>query len=218
MKRLILSVLVIISAIFLGGCVGPLAPPALLSPTQPEVTPKKITLADAPIVLDLSTLLPASFEHLDAASEGMSNKDLELGPEASEVELFLSSEPYQMIYGFIGIFERRTDQAALDVIFKDEQQIRNTLYWGLEQAAAEEGYELSEADMEIDITYPNIADLAVLGEGQFSMYGIDMGLDLVIFRNNQVYTYLYSVYSSSEKQSLIPLAKEIEHRISMFSQ
>ncbi len=142
MKRLILSVLAI-SAILLGACACPSAPAAPttqttptapIAPTQPKVTPKKITLADAPIVLDLSPLLPVSFEHLDAASEGMSNKDLGLGPKASEVVLFLSEEPYQMIWGFLGIIESRSEHATTDALFRDEQQVRNTIYWGLKKA------------------------------------------------------------------------------------
>ena len=59
-----------------------------------SLSKKKITLSDAPTVLDMAWELSASFERLDAASEGMSNKDMGLGPDFSEVELFLSEEPY----------------------------------------------------------------------------------------------------------------------------
>ena len=178
----------------------------------------KITLSDAPVLLDLSPLLPARFERLDAASEGMSNDDLGLGPEFSEVELFLSPEPYQMIYGFILIVERATERAAADAFLRDEQQVRNLVYQGLKEGAAKEGYELSESEVEIDITYPNIADFAALGEGRCSMYGVSFGFDMVVFRSNEVYVYLYSVDLSPERQLLPPIATEITHRISMFYQ
>jgi len=192
-------------------CGEPAAPPA---PSAPS--PKKITLADAPIVLDLSPLLPASFEHIDATSEGLSNKDMGLGPDASEVELFLSEEPYQMIYCFLMISERRTDQASFDAIMKDEDQIESIIIENLKAGAVEEGFELDVP--EIQITYPNIADLATLGEGYFSTFGMSMGFDMLWFRSNKVYVFTYSVYLSTEKQSLVPIAKEIECRIATFSQ
>ncbi len=195
-------------------CGEPTAPSA---PTQPTTTPKKITLDDAPLVLDLSPLLPASFERLDAASEGLSNKDMGLGPEASEVELFLSEEPYQMIYCFLMIIEEsRVERAASNAIFRDEQQIKSIVVEGLKAGAAEEGLEIGAS--EIQITYPNIADIAVLGEGYFSSYGINVGFDILWFRENNVYVFTYSVYLSPEKQPLASIAGEIEHRISMFSQ
>jgi hypothetical protein len=176
----------------------------------------KITLSDAPVLLDLSPLLPARFEHLDAASEGMSNEDMGLGPTASEVELFISPEPYQMIYGFIEIVETLTQRYAQDAVYRDEQQVRNLVYQGLKEGAASQGYELSESEVEIDITYPNIADLAVLGEGRVTMYA-SYGFDMLIFRSNEVYVYLYSLDLSPERQQLAPIATEIAHRISMFS-
>jgi hypothetical protein len=148
----------------------------------------------------------------------MSNEDLELGPEFSEVELFLSPEPYQMIYGFILILERATERAAGDATLRDEQNIRNKVYWGLKEGAAKEGYELSASEVEMDITYPNIADLAVLGEGRCSMYGTSFGFDMLCFRSNEVYVYLFSVDLSPERQQLAPIAIEITHRISMFTQ
>jgi hypothetical protein len=171
----------------------------------------KITLSDAPVLLDLSPLLTARFEHLDAASEGMSNEDMGLGPT------FISPEPYQMIYGFIEIVETLTQRYAQDAVYRDEQQIRNLVYRGLKEGAASQGYELSESEVEIDITYPNIADLAVLGEGRVSMYA-SYGFDMLIFRSNEVYVYLYSLDLSPERQLLAPIATEIAHRISMFSQ
>ena len=192
-------------------------PTAPSEPAEPTPTLKKITLADAPMVLDLSPLLPASFEHLDAASEGFSNEDMGLGPEASEVELFLSEEPYQMIYGFLMVIEEsQVERAASNAIFRDEQQIKSIVAEGLKAGAAEEGLEIGAS--EIQVTYPSIADIAVLGEGSFSSYGINVGFDILWFRENNVYVFTYSVYLSPEKQPLVSIAREIEHRIGMFSQ
>ena len=188
--------------------------PAPSAPSLP--TAEKITLADAPMVLDLSPLLPASFEHVDAASEGLSNADMGLGSDCSEVELFLSEEPYQMIYCFLMIIESRIERATSDAILKDEQQITSMIVESLKAGAIEEGFELEVP--EVQVTYPDIADLAVLGEGRMTTYGMSIGFDMLFFKSNKVYVFIYSMDLSLEKQSLVPLAREIEHRIGMFSQ
>jgi len=69
-------------AIFMLAVVIMVMPVVACGEATTPLSEKKITLADAPMVLDLSPLLPASFEHLDAASEGFSNEDMGLGPEA----------------------------------------------------------------------------------------------------------------------------------------
>ena len=184
--------------------------------TQPAPAPKKITLADASMVLDLSPLLPANFEYLDAAREGLSNKDLGLGPDFSEVELFLSEEPYQVIYCFFSIIEGRIQQAGSDALMKDEQQIKSIIAKNLKAGAAKENIELEMVEMRV--TYPNVGDVAVLGEGHISFYGASIGFDLLLFRSNKIYVDIETLYLSTERQSLLPLAREIEYRISMFSQ
>jgi len=176
----------------------------------------KITLADAPTVLDMSWELSASFERLDAASEGFSNKDMGLGPDISEVELFLSEEPFQMVFAYFTIIESQVERAGLDAIMRDEQQIRSSVLEGLQAGAADEGVEL--ADAEVEISYPNVGDLAVLGSGIMSAYGLSMGYDYCIFKSNKVYVFIMSVYLPGENVSLATLAIGIEQRISMFSQ
>jgi len=184
-------------------------------PTAPP-SEKKITLADAPTVLDMTWELSASFERLDAASEGLSNEDIELGPDFSEVELFLSEEPYQVVFAYLTIIESQLERASSDALMRDEEQIESMVLENLRAGAAEEGVELSGANVEV--TYPDIGDLAVLGSGTVGAYGVSMGYDMLIFKSNKVYVFIASIYLPGEKVSLAPLAIGIEQRIGVFSQ
>ncbi len=177
---------------------------------------KKITLADAPVVLDMSSELPTSYEHLDAASEGMSNKDLGLGSDFSEVELFMCEEPYQIIFAYFCIIESKLERATSDALMKDEEQIKSMALENLRAGAAEEGVEL--ADATVEVTYPYIGELAVLGSGAMISYGTSIGYDLLMFKSNKVYVFIASVYLPGESMSLISLARGIEQRIGNFSQ
>ena len=177
---------------------------------------KNITLADAPLVLDMSSELPTSFERLDATAEGMSNKDLGLGPDFSEVELFLSEDPYQMVFAYFSIIESKMERATTDALLKDEEQIKPIAIEGLRAGAAEEGLELG--DVTVNVTYPNIGDLAVLGSGTVSAYGSSLGYDLLMIKSNKVYVFISSLYLPGENVPLPPLAEGIEQRIGAFSQ
>ena len=212
MKRLILTVIVS-SLILLVACA-----PAVTDEEEvviPEVAPpKKITLDDAPDILNLTLLLPARFEHLDAASEGMSNEDMGLGPDASEVQLFFSENPFQMIYCFLGIEESRIEQATFDRQLEDEYQIGAMIENALKEGAAEEGFEVKLPI--IEITYPDIGDSTLLGEGYMESYGFQYGFDTLWFRSNTVFVFFYSTYMSSDKVPLLPIAREIEKRLNNY--
>lgn len=212
MKRLILTVIVS-SLILLVACA-----PAVTDEEEvviPEVaSPKKITLDDAPDILNITLLLPVRFEHLDAASEGMSNEDMGLGPDASEVQLFFSEDPFQMVYCFMAIEESKIEQAAFDRGMEDEYQIKAMIENALKEGAAEEGFEVTLPI--IDITYPDIGDSALLGEGYMESYGFQFGFDTLWFRSNTVFVFLYSTYMSSGKEPLLPIAQEIEKRLNNY--
>lgn len=208
---LIVSCLMV-GALLLASC----GPAAVEEEVVPEVTPsKKITLDDSPIVLDLLPLLPTGFERLDAASEGMSNKDMELGPDFGEVEVFLNEEPYQVIFAYLGIFESRIDQASSDAFLKDDEMVESMIIENIKAGAAEEGV---EADVVVDITHPQLGDLAMLGKGTMSAFGVYMGYDMLVFKVNKVYVFIMSIYLSDDNESLLPIGKEIAHRINMYSQ
>ena len=102
------------------GCAGP-----GLTPTPPPA--HEITLADARAILDMSSALPTRFQHVDAASEGMSNEDLALGPEFSEVEMFVADEPFQQICAYMTVMKSPIQRAGEDRFIRDEEQVKSTV-------------------------------------------------------------------------------------------
>ena len=205
MKRFVLLV-VIITLISLIAC------------TPTSETTKKISLEDAPDILNLSLLLPSRFEQLDAASEGFSraNMGFSSNDPISEVQLYMSEEPFQVIYGFMAVFESQIEGAKFDAMIKDEYQMERLIAEAIIEGAREEGGEVTVPN--IDITHPVIGDKALLGEGYAESFGFQMGFDICCFRIQSVYIALYSIYMSSDKLSLVPLSQEIEKRINRFSQ
>jgi len=200
----------IIAVIVIAIIATPGEPTPAPSPTESTVSTHEITLADAPAILDMSSELPARFGHLDAASEGMSNEDMGLGPEYSEIELFLREEPFQMVYATMTIVETKTGRAAMDEIIRDEEQLKSSLLYWMEVGFAEEGMEFSE--VEFHVTYPSIGQLAVMVSGRTSIYGTSMGFEYLLFKNDEVYVEIYNTYYGSSL-SLVPLANGINQRI-----
>jgi len=207
-----IGLLLLPALFFIVACSQP-AEPTPTQPAQPVL--KKITLDDSSTVLDLLPLLPSSFERLDAASEGMSNKDMELGSDVSEVEVVLNEESYQVIFAYLAIFESRIDQASSDAFLKDDEMVESVIMEGMKAGAAEEGIEL---DVVVEITHPQLGDLAVLGKGTMSAEGAYAGYDVLVFKVNKVYVFVFSTYLSADNESILSIGKEIVHRINMYSQ
>ena len=186
--------------------------------TSTSETTKKISLEDAPDILNLSLLLPSRFEHLDAVSEGFSKADMGFTSKdpVSEVQLYMSEDPFQVIYGIMLIYESQVERAKFDAMVEDEYQMERMIAESIIEGAGEEGEEITVPN--IDITQPVIGDKALLGEGYAESSGFQMGFDVCCFRIQYVYIVIYSVYMSSDKISLIPLSQEIEKRINRYSQ
>lgn len=165
---------------------------------------QEFTLTDAPTVLDLSSLLPSRFEHIDAASEELSNSDLGLGPDWSEVELFRSQEPYELIYVYLTIMEKDADS-----------QTRSLVADGLKAGAPSE--------IKPDMFGQDIAQKAVAGAvrnpegGGTSVHGGE-GWELKILRHYRVFVAFYRISQSPDKQSLDPMIEQVWQRIGRFSQ
>jgi len=183
------------------------------SPTESTVSTREITMADAPAILDMSSDLPVKFEHVDAASEGMSNKDFELGPEFSEVELFLSDEPFQEVFAYMTIIESRAEQAVSDNFLRDEEQVKSQILYYLKQGAIEEGVVLT--DVELHTTFPNVGELAILGSGEATFDTMRLGYDLLIFKNGKVYVSVAEYYMG-EHLSIVSCTEGINRRIESF--
>ena len=207
MKRLILTVMIV-------ALISPIACIPTSTPSTQISAPKKITLEDAPDILNLSLLLPSGFEQLDAASEGMSNEDMELGPDASEVQLFLSEDPFQLIYCALMILESRIERATWDRQIEDDYQMKSFIIENIEAGAEEAGGKITIPTVEI--THPEIGDSAILGEGYMTSEGFHFGFDTLWFRSNTVYVIIVSLYMSADKASLVPIAEEIEKRLNNY--
>ncbi len=184
------------------------------TPAPTPITAKELTLDDAPTLLDLSTLLPSSFKKQDAVAMGMSNEDLGLGPDFSEVVVFIQEEPFQLIACYMAIIKDVLARSMADAIFKDDEQVKSIIRTNITQGLGEENLDLSALDMEI--THPDIGDAAVFGEGYFSTSGISMGYDISIFREDKVFVNIESLYLSSEKKSIEPFSTEIVNRVNIF--
>lgn len=221
MLKTVFSILLIITLITFVACSPspePSTTPAPAITPAPATTPalKKISLEDAPSILNISLLLPSKFEKIDPASEGMSNEDLALGPDVSEVVLYFSEEPFQMIWGMMGIISSRIEAAAFDTQIEDESAIISFIEASISEVAAAEGVEMTVPNM--NISHPNIGDSAILGEGEIESYGFYYGFDIIWFRSGTVYVYWYSTTMSEDKVSLLSIASEVEKRIGGFSQ
>ena len=204
-KRLILEGLVICSILFSARA---------CSSQEPTTTPKEISLSDAPQVLDITGVLPPNFEHLDAVKEGYSHKDLGLSKDASEVELYASGEPYGIIYTYLAIYEKRTQQIDIDTLLKDDEQAKYFTEQNIKALARKEGLEIGAPN--IEVTHPTIGDLAVFVEGSITSVGTIHCFDCLNFKVGQVYVFIYSIYFGSNRLSLIPIAHEIEQNIAKF--
>ena len=176
----------------------------------------KLTLDDAPALLDLSTLLPSNFYEENAAFLGMSNADLGLGSDVSEVELYVSDEPMQIIYSYMMVDDDPLMLSSFDGLIQDDAWVKDIIESSIIMGMVAEGISEEDFDLQTQITHPDIGDSAVLGEGYISSMGITMGFDLCIFIENSAYVSLMSMTFSTEKQSLEPLAREIVNRVKTY--
>ena len=210
MKRLILTVMVS-SLVLLIACAS------AVTDGEEVASPGKITLDDALDILEVSFLLPSNFENIDAASEGLSNADLELGQDFSEVQVFFSEDdPSQLIYHVIGIIESRVEAASFDRTIEDDLAMEALIKEALEAGAIEAGITIEIPS--VTVTHPNIGDVAIYGEGNIESYGLILGFRTLWFRINKVYYFGTSLNWSSDEVSLEVIAEEIEKRISKYSQ
>ena len=61
----------------------------------------------------------------------MSNQDLGLGPDFSEVELFVQEDPFRMLACYMTIAENFLERKMLDAICKDDEQVISILQTNL---------------------------------------------------------------------------------------
>lgn len=182
--------------------------------SQEKVTaPKGISLSDAHQVLDITEAMPNNFVRIDAALAGYSKKDLGLGNNNSEVEFYAMKEPNGIIYAYLSISEKRTrkQQSDADAFWKDDEQVKYFFQESVKASSRNEGKEVEVSNMEV--THPAIGDMAVDVGCMVTDRGIKSSSHSFIFRVGSIYVYIHSRYSSSEKLSFVPIAREIEQNI-----
>ena len=205
MKKLVLIILTLI--LFTG---------IACSSTQSTTGLKKISLSDATEILDINALLPARFAQVDPASEGMSNKDMGLGSDCSEVQLFVSNDPFQMVYGFMAIIDSSIEGAVFDRQLEDDNSMKDMIKEAILAGAQEQGVQAAIPD--IIVSHPDIGDSSIYGKGSLEIMGFYFGFDILFFRNNKVYIFLYSLSMTSDEVDLLAISKEVGNRVSVYSQ
>ncbi len=178
--------------------------------------PKKISLSDATEILDISSVLPASFKQVDAASEGMSKEDMQLGSYCSEVQLFLSEDPFQMVYGFMAIIGSSIEGAVFDRQLEDDEQMKTMIKEAILSGAQNEGVEAAVPDLQV--FHPEMGDSCIYGRGSLESYGYFFGFDILSFRTKKVYIFMYSFSMSENEVDLQTISREIERRVGTYSQ
>jgi hypothetical protein len=186
------------------------------SSTQSTSGLKKISLSDAPEILNITSLLPARFAQVDPANEGMSNKDMGLGSDCSEVQLFVSNDPFQMVYGFMTIINSSIEGAVFDRQLEDDNSMKDMIKEAILAGAEEEGVQAAIPD--ITVSHPDLGDSSIYGKGSLEIMGFYFGFDILFFRNNKVYIFLYSLSMTSDEIDLLAISKEVGNRVSNYSQ
>jgi len=144
-----------------------------------------------------------------------SNEDLGLGPDFSEVELYMSEDPFQMIYGAMGIIESRVQAALFDSMIEDDRQMEELIEKNIVAGALEGGYIVSVP--QITISHPDLGDMGVSGEGTLESYGFYLGFDTCWFRSKSVYVVFYSLHLSKDRISVVNMCEEVESRLQRYS-
>ncbi len=176
-----------------------------------------ITLDDAWDILDMGADLPAAFREVDAVGEGMSNADLGLGPDFSEVRLYLMDSPFSLLWGTMSIVEGSIAQAGTDEALRDEAAFLQEMQQGLESDFLEMEGGLTE--FQGTTSRPNIGDTAILASAyavaDFGDLGlVDMYIDQLAFRQGDCFVLLQRAsYFEDYPVPLETVARGIVQRI-----
>ena len=184
-----------------------------ITPELPKIK-REITLADSPQVLDLSSFLPDSFEHVDADSIGYSTQQQEMDFDFSETEVFVKEYTFQLISCSYTIVGSVIQRASYDEQFKDEQLVKSLLLD--EITNSDVGTEFNIEDINIDISYPQIGDMAILGECTYHIESHPFGSDLLVVKVGKVYLIIETLYHQWRQVKLPSIAEEIINRINEF--
>ena len=185
--------------------------------TQPEQeTPSpeeaigtaKITLGDAPNILDVSSELSGDFKHETFTSQKMADYlKLGLGPW-SDWQIFHRDNPLLRVSSTMTVLSNEQDRIACAHFLQNPGRIASRI---------DEGYRQEDGDFKliaVEVNPVDIGDVAVLIleektlEDEYLLFSRD-----VYFRHKDVVVYITTLYSKGSPPSTIDLAKAIELRI-----
>ncbi len=179
---------------------------------------RAITLADAWDILDIGAALPAGFREVDAVAEGMSNIDLGLGPDFSEVRLYLMDNPFGLVWATMSIVEGQIAQAGTDAAMRDEAAYLQQLRQDLEAEFQQTGEGMTQ--FQGTTSRPNVGDMSILvtayAVADFGELGlVDMYIDQLSFRKGECFVLLQraSYFEDIYPVPLVTIAQGIVQRI-----
>jgi len=176
------------------------------------VTSSKIALSDAPYILNMAENLPPRFQKTDAAQTFTAEKIADLGTGASEIQLFISNEPYQVIYSAVIKASGLLEQAYYDGLLKDDMQFKDYMLKYLRKSAAENSIQMT--DPSFSVSHPSIGDISAYATSTINMEGEDYIYSAMIFKKYQVYIITVSLsFTDEDSVPINPLCIEIIHRM-----
>jgi len=214
-----LAILCILSILVLSGCTAsPLAPetaptpaptPTPPAPALPEETggTEKVTLADAPTILDLSSELPGDFDY-ETSQHRPGYEYVKLGLDPwSEWHIFSREEPFQVARSTMTILSSEAEIIACDELLEDTDRIQS-VYVAWYQGEKMEDWDL----ISMDVHPADIGDVAILILTEATTQGYIFKDRILYFRCENVVVLVSTLYSI-EEPPIIELARTIEQRI-----
>jgi hypothetical protein len=187
---------------------SPTAPPATASPST-----SGLSLDDASYYLDASAVLPG-FRALDPTEEGLSNEQLGLGPDYSEVTAYLSEEPFQTTFMFMYIASGEIEKASLKAELRDEQYLEDAFLSGFTESAGDEDVETS-----IEWSDADVGDAAKLARMTATTSGAQIEVEMLVFfqevGEDAAAVFIGSMWLPAEPATVdtLTVAREISARI-----
>lgn len=212
MNKVIIVTALLAMAVGLSGCV--ISPPRAEFPLPPAPAPpeetggtEKVTLADAPTILDLSSELPGDFDYETSQHRpGYEYVKLGLGPW-SEWHIFSREEPFQVVRSTMTILSSEAEIIACDELLEDPDRIQS-VYVAWYQGEKMEDWDL----ISMDVHPADTGDVAVLILTEATTQGYIFQNRTLYFRCENV-VVLVSTFYSIEAPPIIELARTIEQRI-----
>jgi len=161
----------------------------------------------------VSGVLPG-FRQLDPHEEGMSNQDLGLGADFSEVVAYLSEEPYQATFMFMYVASGEFEKASARAELRDVETLEEQFLAGFYEGVGDE-----EVGATIRWSDPAVGDTAKLARLTADFWGAETEIEAVIFLQEEgqeaALVFLLNLWYPFEppKVDTLTIAREISARI-----